>query len=68
MKNIKITARYKKWKDGGIEDPPPDGIYRVRELNISLTGIKRVWLFGWSSNVEIDEVDLMINGVVVNWI
>lgn len=68
MKNIKITARYRKWQDGGLEDCPPGGIYGVRELNTSLTGIKRVHLWGWVSSLRLDEVDLMINGVVVNWI
>lgn len=68
MKNIKITARYKKWKDGGLEDPPEDGIYKVRELHESNTGHKHITLWGWSSSVRSDEVDLMINGVIVNWI
>ena len=67
MKNIKITAKYIS-KNGWVDEDNPSMIYKVRELNESLTGKKRIHLWGFNDPVPIEEVELMINGVVVNWI
>lgn len=67
MKNIKITAKYIS-KNGWVDEDNPSMVYKVRELNESNSGKKRVLLWGFNSMVEIEEVELMINGVVVNWI
>jgi hypothetical protein len=64
---MKITAKYKPKQDGWVDKDNPSMIYKVRELNESLTGKKRVRLWGWSSTVGLEEVDLMIDGKVVTW-
>ena len=64
---MKLTARYKSKQDGWVDEDNPSMIYKVRSLDESNTGIKRVTLWGWSSSVRIEEVDLMIDGKVVTW-
>lgn len=70
MKTIKITARYKKWPEGiDLEDDMSDkGVYKVRDLHESNTGGKSITLWGWRSSIRLEEVELMINGVIVDWI
>ena len=67
MKEINITAKHKKWSPDWEDDISNKGVYKVRELNESNSGIKRIWLWGFKDYCSIDDVDLMINGEAVKW-